>query len=92
MQFIREVKEGHQNDGAKIQHGKDSSKVMKKNLRTISQELHITFFIFSSFSITIKFVEFCQSTSWQHAMHTVLKERGGDYRAMASCQSVLREG
>ena len=37
-----------------------------------------------------QFVGFCQSTSWQCAMHTVSKERGGDYRAMASCQGVLR--
>ena len=41
---------------------------------------------------TIKFVGFCQRTSWQHAIHTVSKERGGDYRAMASCQSVLWNG
>ena len=38
------------------------------------------------------FVGFCQWTCWQRASHTVSKERGGDYRAMASCQGVLREG
>ena len=39
---------------------------------------------------TIKIVGFCQSPSWQRANHTVSRERGGDYRAMASCQGVLR--
>ena len=47
---------------------------------------HIIFFF------TINFVGFCQSTNWQRASHTVSKERGGDYRAMASCQGVLSEG
>ena len=43
------------------------------------------------FSSQSKCVGFCQSTSWQRASHTVSKERGGDYRAMASCQGVLKE-
>ena len=38
------------------------------------------------------FVGFCQSPSWQRAIHTVSKERGGDYRTMASSQGVLSEG
>ena len=33
-------------------------------------------------------VGFCQWTCWQCAIHTVSKERGGDYHAMASCQGV----
>ena len=45
-----------------------------------------------SFDSQSNFVGFCQSTSWQRASHTVSKERGGDYRAMASCQGVLSEG
>ena len=32
------------------------------------------------------------SPSWQCAIHRVSKERGGDYRAMASCQCVMSEG
>ena len=40
---------------------------------------------------TIIFVCFCQWTSGKRAIHTVSKERGGDYRTMTSCQGVLRE-
>ena len=35
---------------------------------------------------------FCQWTNWQCANHTISKEKGGDYRAMASSQGVLSEG
>ena len=41
---------------------------------------------------TINYVGFCQHTNRQRANHTVSKERGGDYRAMASSQGVLSEG
>ena len=44
------------------------------------------------FGFTINYEGFCQRTSWQHAIHTVSKERGGDYRAMAPSQGVLNEG
>ena len=36
-------------------------------------------------SFTIKIMGFCQSASWQCAIHTASKERGGDYHTMASC-------
>ena len=42
------------------------------------------------FFFTIKFVGFCQWTCRQRASHTVSKERGGDYHAMASSQGVER--
>ena len=38
------------------------------------------------------FVGLCLSPSWQRAIDPVSKERGGDYRAMASSQGVLSEG
>ena len=47
---------------------------------------------FALFFFTIKIVGLCQSTNWQRASHTISKKRGGDYRAMASCQGVLSEG
>ena len=40
---------------------------------------HISFFSQSNF------VGFCQWTCWQCASHTFSKDRGGDYRTMASC-------
>ena len=38
---------------------------------------------------TINYVGFCQRTNRQRANHTVSKERGGDYRAMASSQNIF---
>ena len=44
------------------------------------------------FLFTIKFVGFCQRTNRQRANHTISREKGGDYRAMASSQGVLNGG
>ena len=57
-------------------------------LLSISSSLHVHWCFFSQSIL----VGFCKWTNWQHANHTVSKERGGDYCAMASCQGVLNEG
>ena len=37
----------------------------------------------------LRFVDFCQRTSWQRGNHTVSKKRGGDNRAVVSRQGVF---
>ena len=46
----------------------------------------------STVSVTINCVGFCLCANWQCANNTVSKDRGEDYRAMASNQGMLCEG
>ena len=67
---------GRSDNQKRFQHSKHHSSRQTKT--------HLSWFTFISHRLV--------SNRWQRAIHTVSKERGGDYRAVASCQGVLREG